>query len=197
MDLSWKDSYPKKEQIRAVFDLVFDVIYTEPYARPLGAVSGSQFAYWVHLIEQNDTATVIADQLAGVEESKFDRELLNILKFLRRGLTFEAPRWLQAVDRLQQVLLPQMGIAPGDYSPYISRIEGLFLEKPLSALEEYGIPVELIRKLSPFLTPAGQDLDAVLARLADLNADDPALGLVRFERRLVRAAQDDLVIPAA
>jgi hypothetical protein len=116
----------------------------------------------VHLIEQNDTATVIADQLADVEESKFDRELLNILKFLRRGLTFEAPRWLQAVDRLQRVLLPQMGIAPGDYSAYISRI-----------------------------------LDAVLARLADLNADDPALGLVLFERRLVRAAQDDLVIPAA
>lgn len=196
-NLSWNDSYPKKEQIRAVFDLVFEVIYTEPYARPLGAVSGNQFAYWVHLIEQNDTATVIADQLADVEESKFDRELLNILKFLRRGLTFEAPRWLQAVDRLQRVLLPQMGIAPGDYSAYISRIEGLFLEKPLSALEEYGIPVELIRKLSPFLAPAGQDLDAVLARLANLNADDPALGLVRFERRLVRAAQDDLVIPAA
>jgi hypothetical protein len=43
-NLSWNDSYPKKEQIRAVFDLVFEVIYTEPYARPLGAVSGNQFA---------------------------------------------------------------------------------------------------------------------------------------------------------
>ncbi len=196
VDLSWKDSYPKKEQIRAVFDLVFDVIYTEPYARPLGAVSGRQFAYWVSLIEQDETATVVADQLAGVEEKKFDGELLYLLKFLRRGLTFEAPRWLQAVDHLQRVLLPQMGIAPGDYGPYISRIEGLFLERPLSALEEYGIPVELIRKLSPFLTPAGPDLDAVLARLAALDAEDPALGLGRFERRLVRAAQDDLVIPA-
>lgn len=195
-DLSWNEAYPRKEQIRAVFDIVFNVIYTEPYARPLGAKSANQFAYWVHLIEEGDTATMIADQLADVEKKKFDSELLNILRFLRRGLTFEAPRWLQAVDRLQRVLLPRMGIAPGDYGPYISRIEGLFLEKPLSALEEYGVPVELIRKLSPFLAAAGSDLDAVLARLAELDAEDPDLGLGRFERRLVIAAQEDLVIPS-
>jgi hypothetical protein len=195
-DLSWSEAYPRKEQIRAVFDIVFNVIYTEPYARPLGAKSASQFAYWVHLIEEGDTATMIADQLASVEKKKFDSELLNILRFLRRGLTFEAPRWLQAVDRLQRVLLPQMGVAPGDYGPYISRIEGLFLEKPLSALEEYGVPVELIRKLSPFLAAAGADLDAVLARLAELDAADPDLGLGRFERRLVMSAQEDLVVPS-
>lgn len=196
-DLSWRDAYPRKEEIRAVFDLVFDVIYTEPYARPLGAKSGNQFAYWVHLIEDGETATVIADQLAGVEAKRFDSELLNILRFLRRGLSFEAPRWLQAVDRLQRVLLPQMGIEPGDYGPYISRIEGLFLQKPLSALEEYGVPVELIKKLSPYLATVGPDLDAVLARLASLDVDDPAYGLGRFERRLVKSAQDDLVVPSA
>jgi len=192
--LSWNGAYPKKEETQAVFDLVFSEIYTEPYGRPLGSSSGKQFAYWVHLIEENETAKVIEQQLADVEEKKFNSQLLYMLRFLRRGLTFEAPRWLQAIDRIQRVLLPEMGIRAGDYGPYISRLEGLFLDKPLSALEEYGMPIELIKKLSPFLGSADENLDVVLAKMAALDPEDPALKLSRFERRLLRLAQDDLVL---
>jgi hypothetical protein len=190
--LSWSSAFPKKEEIRAVFELVFDQIYNDPFKHPLGATSAKQLAYWVHLLEENDTASVISDQLAEVEPKKFDSQLLKILKFMRRGLSFDVPRWIQAIDRLQRVLLPRKGLTPGDYEAYLARIESLFLDPPLSALEEYGIPIEIIHKLAPLLKPAGDSLDAVLIALAGLEPDSPVLGLSRFEQRLVRTAQDDL-----
>jgi replicative superfamily II helicase len=191
--LSWNNAYPKKEQVRAVFELVFDQIYTKPYQYPLGASSAKQLAYWISLLEKNDTASVLRDQLSEVEPKDFDSQLLKMLRFMRRGLSFDVPRWLQAIDKLQRAILPRRGIKPGDYGPYLGRIESLFLDPPLSALEEYGIPVEIIRKLSPRLQPAGDNLDAVLAILGTLEADSPDLSLSRFEQRLVRTAQADLV----
>lgn len=190
--LSWNDAYPKAEQIRAVFDLVFDNIYTDKFRRPLGASSGKQLGYWIHLLEEKDAASVIREQLADVDPKEFDRQLLKMLRFMRRGLTFDVPRWLQAIDRLQRVLLPRRDLPPGDYGPYLARIESVFLSHPLAALEEYGLPIEVIRKLEPALAPAGESLDSVLEMLAKLNADAEELGLSRFERRLLRSAQSDL-----
>jgi hypothetical protein len=81
------------------------------------------------------------------------------------------------------------GLPPGDYLPYISRVEGLFLESPLLALDEYGLPPELAQKLARRLQPDG-NLDAVLMRLGGLDAD--ALDLTPFEAEMVRFAQSGI-----
>jgi len=186
--LSWSSAYPGGEQISAVFDLVWQEILEGRRDRPFGAGSVAQLLVWISLLEQGDTRQLIAKQIEFYGDDKLDRTILAVLKFQRRGLTFEAPKWLTVVDRLQRVLLPRRGLDSGDYSAFLARIESLFLPAPLAALDEYGVPIELARKLS--LRLGGDELDAVLARLDSLDLD--AIDLDPFERRLLHEAQADL-----
>jgi hypothetical protein len=192
--LSWGNAYPRAEQSVPIFELVLDEVFADDRRRnPFGAFSASQLVKWIQLLEDGDTRELIANQVAYAEQKGYDPDdsILSVLKFLRSGLSFEAPRWLRAIDAIQRELLPRVGISAGDYGPYIARLENLFLPQPLAALDEYGVPIELIRKLSPLLAGAGEELDAVLGRLASLDAD--AIDLDPFERLLLRGAQDGLV----
>lgn len=192
--LSWGNAYPRAEQSVPIFELVLEKVFSEDRRRrnPFGAFSASQLVKWIQLLDDDGTHELIANQVAYAERKGYDPDdsILAVLKFLRRGLTFEAPRWLRAVDAIQHELLPQIGVPAGDYEPYIARLENLFLPPPLAALDEYGVPIELTRKLSPLLAGAGEELDAVLARLSSLDGD--AIDLDAFERLLLRSAQNGL-----
>jgi hypothetical protein len=42
---------------------------------------------------------------------------------------------------------------PDNYAPYAAQVENLFLPAPMSALEEYGVPIQLAEKLVSALDP--------------------------------------------
>jgi hypothetical protein len=94
-----------------------------------------------------------------------------------------------ALDRIQKDVFQRVGQHGGDYRFYAGMIENRFLPASLMALEEYGIPLEVGRKLRDRLSPL-DSLDAVLERLRSLVVDQ--LPLSPFERRLVRDAQASL-----
>ncbi len=192
--ISWSGAYPRSEQIRPIFDLVFEHVLSEGRRKrnPFGAVSASQLVFWISRLDHGASIpTLFADQVTYAEENDHDPDdfILSLLKFLRSGLGFEAPRWLRAADAIQRAVLPRLGLPAGDYEAYVGKLENLFLPYPLAALDEYGVPVELIRKLSNRLEGA-EEIDALIERFAELDPD--SLGLNPFETLLVRSAQEDL-----
>jgi hypothetical protein len=62
---------------------------------------------------------------------------------------------------------------PGPVEP-----EHYFTDPTLVALEEYGIPLEVAKKVNPYLSPYA-DLDGALEKLRRLNLD--RTNLSRFE----------------
>ena len=75
---------------------------------------------------------------------------------------------------------------PGNYDLFANKVEHLFMDPAMFALDEYGIPYQLAQKLETELKPDG-DLDLVLKRLKRLNTDK--LDLSPFELELVKSAQ--------
>jgi hypothetical protein len=63
------------------------------------------------------------------------------------------------------------------------------LPPALAALDEYGLPLQLVARLEPVL-PAGSDLDTVLAALRRLDAR--GLRISRFEADLLEEIQATL-----
>lgn len=193
--ISWGDIYPRSEQIRPIFELVFEEVLGSRRRRqnPFGAVSAGQLVVWIGQLGDSihDVPQILSDQVKYAEDNgkNPDDYILSFLKFLRSGLTFEAPRWLRAADAIQRAVLPRFNLPPGDYRDYIGRLENLFLAYPLVALDEYGVPVELVRKLSGHFQGV-EEIDELLDRFAKL--DSAALGLSPFEELLVRNAQRDL-----
>ena len=118
-----------------------------------------------------------------------DKSVQEVLDFLRLWSAFHFPQLLRALDRIQKDVFRRVKQRGGDYAFYAAMIENRFLPAPLIALEEYGIPLEVARKLQARLAPM-DSLDAVLERLRSLVVDQ--LALSPFERRLVRDAQASL-----
>jgi Helicase conserved C-terminal domain len=195
--LSWGGPYPRSEEIEPIFELVFDEVLS-PGRRgrhPFGAISAKQLVVWIGKLDHGTSVrALLEDQVQYAEGAGHDPDdfILSVLKFLRSGLSFEAPRWLRAADAIQKVILPRLGWMAGDYEPYIAKLENLFLPYPLAALDEYGVPVELIRKLSGRLADI-EEIDPLLRRFAEIDPDE--LALSPFEKLMVRSAQEDLGPP--
>ena len=135
------------------------------------------------------TKALIDEAAAGKSTSDVDELVKDVCTFVRNIAGYTFPVRLRALDRIQQEVFSRTGRPPGDYSGYVARVEGLFLEPPLVALDEYGIPPELATKIRGHLRPDG-DLDRVLARLGRLDAEQ--LNVTPFEREMIVYAQDGL-----
>jgi len=155
---------------------------------PGSVVSASQLAYLVSRLQQGaTTADLIGGQRSYATDP--DKAVEDTLHFLRTWASFHFPKLLQALDRIQRDVLGRLGLPTGNYEAYATRVENFFLPAEIVALDEYGLPVELARKLRSRLESDG-DLDAALAKLKRL--DPRALDLSSFERELVRHAQAGL-----
>lgn len=141
---------------------------------------------------QGSTKALI-DEIVSKEQiqdvNALDKSIKDVCQFVRSIAGYSFPVRLRALERIQADVFGRLGLAPGDYSVYAGRVEGLFLDSPLVALDEYGVPPELAQKLEAYLRADG-DLDAVLGRLKELEAG--TLGLSGFEEELVLYAQEGL-----
>lgn len=118
-----------------------------------------------------------------------DKAVAQVLDFLRLWANFHFPQLLRALDRIQKDVFRRLRRQSGDYGLYASKIENRFVDPPLVALEEYGIPLEVARKLRRYLLPY-DDLDGALQRLRSLSLDNT--NLTGFEKALVRDAQKSI-----
>jgi late competence protein required for DNA uptake (superfamily II DNA/RNA helicase) len=135
---------------------------------------------------QGTTRALIHEAAQKEPNANIDSLVKDVCSFVRNIAGYSFPIRLRALDRIQREVFGALGRSAGEYSAYAARVEGLFLETPLVALDEYGVPPELAGKLRNHLRPDG-DIDAVLSRLSRLDASE--LGLTPFEQELVAYAQ--------
>lgn len=185
--LAWT-GFPTYGQLKAVCDLIHKY-FVRTRQRLHGVSSGSQLTYlMMRFMRERSVRAVIDQELRATEAADpdvADERVEAVLDFLRYWASYNFPRYLRAVDGLQRYIFEQEGLAAGDYTMLATQIENYFLDPAVYALDEYGIPMEVGRKLQPYLNPGG-DLDLALRRLRGLRLEQ--LPLSSFERRLVSQA---------
>jgi len=118
-----------------------------------------------------------------------DEAVERVFEFDRNWASFELPRLLVALSRIQEVVFkPRFGFA-GDYRYFAARVEALFRSKAICALEEYGVPVQLGDKLNRYFN-LGEDVDAAINAIR--GADLSRLRLTDFERDLLSVVRSEL-----
>jgi hypothetical protein len=135
------------------------------------------------------TKALIDEAVGQKDNPDIDKLVKDVCGFVRNIAGYSFPVRLRALERIQQEVFRGVGLPPGDYSSYIARVEGLFLDTPLVALDEYGVPPELAHKLRRQLRPDG-DLDGVLRRLLEVDTSHDSL--THFESELIQYAQSGL-----
>lgn len=174
-------AFPTKAQLELACRLIWDHFDGPSLAR--GSVSTpKQLNHLISCLRGRPTTKRLIETHMRYEKDP-NKAVPAVLDFLRLWATFHFPRLLRALDLIQREVMPTIGVTPGSYGHFAACVESLFHEPAIVALEEYGLPLEVARKLEGILLPA-DGLDAVLARLAKLNVE--SLPLSEFEKELVR-----------
>jgi hypothetical protein len=182
--LQWS-GFPTYPQLQGICNLLWR--HFEGPRLGSGSVrSPSQLTYLINGLRAAPTvSTMIQSQTQNLQDP--DTAVQQVLDFLRLWANFHFPRLLRALDKIQQDLFRRAGVRPGEYEYFANRVENYFLDPAIVALDEYGIPLEVARKLQPLLVTDG-DLDATLEKLRTLNLE--RTNLTRFEKKLVTDARE-------
>lgn len=179
--LSWSGQ-PTYDQTKEIFDLAWRHFKVKPGA---GVRSASQLTFLVNRYRKNpDYAAQMNGAIAGKTGDDADEALESFLEFARQWLSFKAPRLVSAVGRIQSDVLIRRGIRPGNYAFFCSQMESLFMNPVVTALEEYGVPIQVASRV---VTKLGEPktLDEALGNLAKRRPDEFG-GLTTFEQGLLR-----------
>jgi hypothetical protein len=184
--LRWS-GLPTAFQVQQICDLLWR--HFEGGRLAAGSVrSASQLAYLINSLRTAPSAAdMIRSQLGYVGDP--DETVQRVLDFLRLWANFHFPRLLRALDRIQKDVFARAGYESGDFEYFARSVENFFLESEIVALDEYGVPIEIGRKLRRVLESQG-NLDATLLKLKRLNVADT--NLTNFEKQLLLNAQDSL-----
>lgn len=189
LSLSWK-TYPTTEQLKVVCELMWTFLGGSK--KKAGAVlSANQLAYRIgHIRRDFSIPQLIKEEIeflaTKTDNPSADLAVQRVLDFLRNWACFHFPRFLRAIDRIQREVFSRSPNGPGNYDLFATKVEHLFMDSALFALDEYGIPYQLAQKLENKLKPEG-DLDYALNRLKEININN--LDLSPFEFELMKTAQ--------
>ncbi|MDX2147949.1 MAG: DEAD/DEAH box helicase [Planctomycetota bacterium] len=188
--LTWT-AFPKYKELQKTCEVIWE--HLVPQNRRSSVFSAAQLTMKVWQLQKSPDvpSRILAELTTG---GKFaakspDEAVERVLSFDRNWASFELPRYLMALFRIQAHVLPKRGIRPGNYSFYAQRLESLFRAPVLSALDEYGIPPTIGEKILPTLGTE-DDLDVALSALRKLSGRIPGLSL--FEESVVEFARSGL-----
>lgn len=189
-NLAWSHT-PSYEQLEEACGLIHRY-FVQAKGRVHGVSSGKQLAFLIWRFRRLRVVRRIIEEELGNEVARpkgADTIVEEVLDFVRHWVSYNFPQYLRALHRIQAHVLGEAGYQPGDFMSLASAIENAFMDPAVYALDEYGVPLELARRLEKQLDPNG-DLDRALERLRGL--EPGRLRLRAFEMDLIRQAQAGL-----
>ena len=185
-DLAWR-GMPNAGELRLACNLIWRFFD----GRTLGASGAASAEQLYFRINQLRFTPAIRDLINDQKDycGDADKAVQSILDFLKLWATFHFPRLLCALDLIQRDVLSRLGKQTGNYEVFAVQVENQFLDPSIIAVDEYGIPLELARKLEDSLATGG-NLDLALDNLRAISPD--ALSLSDFEKLLITEAQAGL-----
>jgi hypothetical protein len=186
--LNWS-SNPTYDQLKFSCELMFKFFNAEKLAS-YTVKSAKHLCFLINRLRFKPTVKEII--IADIENARnknftvdVDYFIANHLSFTRMWANYHFPRLLMTISSIQSEVFGSLGMSNGDYSFFAFSVESLFFDPALICLEEYGIPIELSRKLDRQLSHDG-DLDRTLDTLKHL--DTKGLPLSPPEKMFLRRA---------
>ncbi|WP_273652244.1 DEAD/DEAH box helicase [Cellulomonas fimi] len=187
-ELQWTTAYPRYGQLEGLSSLIWNFIPPD-YHQGHGPTSAKQLTRYIATASQADgrMRDVIADFTKDPNWWRAGEDLDDRIElafdFVRFWVDHNFPQLVRAVDRIAADVLQSRGMTPGSFEAYAARVEANFAQPLFASVEEFGLPIEVTRKLAAKLRSA-DTLDDLLGRIR-MVASQSLPELSPFERSLV------------
>jgi hypothetical protein len=179
--LTWT-GIPSKDQVYEICSYLWEYVLGGKSGH--GVRSDRQLAFKVVALMERTTIRhrVERELQPGQYRAKSpDEAVERVFEFDRHWAGFEFPRALMAMHIIQEHVFTSMYGRCGDYSFFASRVEALFRNPAAVALEEYGLPMQIVDKIEKRVS-LSDELDAALEEIELVNPEE--MGLSPFEIEL-------------
>ncbi|CAN7547099.1 hypothetical protein LJR013_003911 [Pseudarthrobacter oxydans] len=191
--LQWNTSHPTYNQLKSVVALVWDFLPPLGNQRHL-ARSAEQLTLLVWRVArvEGDIKAVIEQLVTSSDDDDYDYDqaIEDCFDFLRFWIDHNLPTLIRAIDRISKEVLQRRGLSPGSFVSFAARMEAGFQPPLLMVAEEYGIPVQVSKKLLRY-SRANEDLDALMQGFKALDLERIKT-LMPFEKEIVERALGSL-----
>jgi hypothetical protein len=183
--LNWT-SYPSYEQLRVSCNLIYDYLR---YSRNRDEVySGDQLAFFVsnYVRVQSNMARYIGFlEKRDRKVTSVDQAVQKATKLGRTWFEYRFPKLLLGLQQIQESIFKTNNLSYGDYKFYASLIEAGFCNPAVAALQEFGIPLSLLKKLESLIEiKEDEDIDNVITKIRALDIE--SIQLDAFENKLLQ-----------
>ncbi|WP_439257070.1 DEAD/DEAH box helicase [Lonepinella sp. BR2271] len=185
LSLAWS-SWPNYKQLELLCELIWDYLVnaSERFAE---IRSGKQLAFKINQIKNNTIKDIIKNKID--EGAKADDAIESELNFTRQWMQFHFPRFAMAVCRIQNEIADRFNAKKADYSFFCGQVENMFSDPALIALDEYGLPFPLAKKIENQLNANGS-LDQAISNLSKIKINE--LELTPFEEEVIKDVRETI-----
>lgn len=183
-------SKPQYEDILLTSKVIWERLGGNVPARQSSIFSPKMMTWWVWELYKSQNVPrfrrkMIDSQINNVSKPITpDDAVENVLAFIRGWASFNYPKYLIALNELANHVLLSRGLRPCNYIPFAATIENLFQPSSFSALEEFGLPIEISEKLlNGKLFNKDDGIDVVVKNLRNRDLNNYADGV--FEKRVI------------
>jgi hypothetical protein len=184
-DLNW-NAAPTYNQLQQICVLIWK--YFNTTSRTRSVASSKHLAFRINrVVQYKSMQRIIRSRLMYTDNSEeISTKIDDELNFIRLWVMHTFPKYLRALDSIQKEVFTKLGLEAGDYSSFANQLENLFSDPTITALDEYGIPLQIAQKIQAGLRPNG-NLDEVLINLKNL--DLSGFELTAFEIEVINDAR--------
>ena len=191
---SWSGVSPDYYQLESTSQVIWTQMEGKAAAIRSGVFSAEMMTFWVwDLLRQRNIARFRKKQIASQIEQKRkpDDAVEQVLAFLRNWAGFSYPRYLTALSDVLAGVFQRRQLGSCDYSAFAASVENLFQPPSFTALEEYGLPSEIAKRLMDAnLFGRSDGFDQVLGSLKAANLS--SFPTDEFEASVIRDFIDGL-----
>ncbi|MGR3795591.1 DEAD/DEAH box helicase [Vannielia sp. SX4] len=172
--LRWK-GVPAFEQAEATFGVPWNILrFSKHDMRSARAV-----AHFANRLRVSESMRDFLDRFVSSGGLPAQSEIDRCFNFIR-GAEYTFPQVLRALNDVVDAVI---GVGEVDYRVYAGQLQGLFIPGELRALDEFGVPVPIIQRLSGILP--SDDFESARRQIDELG-DGVRNRLSEFEIRLLK-----------
>ncbi|UYW31250.1 DEAD/DEAH box helicase [Methylorubrum extorquens] len=193
--LSWRGS-PDGPQLQAACNVRFDHFEIKATLKGHQIHSGEQLAACLTNLRNTKSLREFIDSRLPFKRpnESVSESVENTLRLLRKYIGYRLPKQLIALENIHRDISRRIGErVQANYELYAVQVESLFIDSGLFALDEYGLPPEMTRKLMRNDLRL-QKLDEAIRYALSIDVNEFALD--PFEKQLIENFRASVKIPA-
>lgn len=138
----------------------------------------------------DDKVLIIQDQKFWSRSSpgyNFDDAIQAVFNFKKNLVNYNLPKIIYAISDIQELIFKRFSYPSGDYKSFASTLENFYFPPAVNSLEEFGIPIQITKKILANNNFDDMNVDQYLIKLKAISMTNLTY-LTDFETRILKHA---------